>query len=159
MEAAAFVRWTRTGAARAGTAYLPPPSRCSLEHRQCLFNTSAARWLARWILSEGLEEPADDILRRPKSPKFVDHPWDVLHGLGRKPFERVLDGRHGASNCAHKQSSHNAAFGDSARLADDNGTSNRRDDSRSNNAALRHTNRLAIDDGIGRPGTHEDTDK
>jgi hypothetical protein len=60
--------------------------------------------------------------------------------------------------------SHNATFGDSARLADNDRASNRRDDnrshdSRSNNAALRHTNRLAIDDGIGRPSTHGDYDK
>jgi len=61
----------------------------------------------------------------------------------------------------HKQSSHNATFGDTARLADDSGVSDRRDDNRSGDsrtrdAALRHANRLAIYDGIGRPGTHGD---
>ncbi len=64
----------------------------------------------------------------------------------------------------HKQSSHNATFGDTARLADDSGPSgrcddNRSGDSRTRDAALRHANRLAIDDGIGRPGTQGDSDK
>jgi hypothetical protein len=64
----------------------------------------------------------------------------------------------------HKQSSHNATFGDTARLADDSGASDWRDDSRSGDsrtrdAALRHASRLAIDDGIGRTSTHGDTDK
>jgi hypothetical protein len=64
----------------------------------------------------------------------------------------------------HKQSSHNATFGNTARLADNNGASSRRDDNRShngrsNNAAPRHASGSAIDDGIGRPGTHDDSDK
>ena len=72
--------------------------------------------------------------------------------------------RDGTSVSCHKQSSHNATFGDTALLAVDNGASNRRDDnwsgdSRTRDAALRHANRLAIDNGIGRPGTHGDSDK
>jgi len=71
----------------------------------------------------------------------------------------------GIRNPQHKQSSHNATFGDSARLAGDDGTtSSRRDDnrsrdSRSSNAAFWHTNRLAIHDGIGRTGIHGDCHK
>jgi hypothetical protein len=80
------------------------------------------------------------------------------------PRQRKCVGRDGTSVSCHKQLSHNATFGDSARLADNDRASNRCDDnrshdSRSNNAALRHTNRLAIDDGIGRPSTHGDYDK
>src|SRR5258708_16316790 len=67
--------------------------------------------------------------------------------------------RDGTSVSCHKQSSHNATFGDTARLADDSGFSDRSRDSRTRDAALRHANRLAIDDGIGRSGTHRDSDK
>src|SRR6266850_6706567 len=72
--------------------------------------------------------------------------------------------RDGTSVSCHKQSSHNATFGDTARLAIDNGASSRRDDdrsrdSRTRDAALWHADRLAIDDSVGRPGTHGDSDK
>jgi hypothetical protein len=82
-------------------------------------------------------------------------------------LKRITDS--GIRHCAksekcHKQSSHNATFGNTALLADDNGASNWRDDNRSGDsrtrdAALRHANRLAIDDGIGRTSTHGDSDK
>ena len=67
--------------------------------------------------------------------------------------------RDGTSVSCHKQSSHNATFGDTARLADDSGLSDRSADSRTRDAALRNTDRLAIDDGIGRPGTHGGSNK
>jgi hypothetical protein len=80
------------------------------------------------------------------------------------PDSRTFSVSVGMSQRCHERSSHNTTFGDSARLAGDDGTSNRRDDnrsrdSRSSNAAFWHTNRLAMDDGIGWPGTHIDSDE
>ena len=80
------------------------------------------------------------------------------------PRQRKCVGRDGTSVLCHKQLSHNATFGDTARLADDSRASDRRDDdrsgdSRTRDAALWHADRLAIDDGISRPGTHGDSDK
>src|SRR5258708_31908179 len=63
--------------------------------------------------------------------------------------------RDGTSVSCHKQSSHNATFGDTALLAVDNGASNRSCDSRTRDAALRHANRLAIDDALAGPATME----
>jgi hypothetical protein len=59
----------------------------------------------------------------------------------------------------HKQSSHNATFGNAASLAGDDGFGSRSHRSRSSNAAFWHTFRLAIDDGISRTGTHGDCHK
>src|SRR5229473_6294252 len=67
--------------------------------------------------------------------------------------------RDGTSVSCHKQSSHDATFGNAASLADNNGFGSRSYSSRSSNAALRNTDRLAIDDGIGRPGTHGGSNK
>ena len=67
--------------------------------------------------------------------------------------------RDGTSVSCHKQSSHDATFGNAASLADDNVFGSRSYSSRSSNAALRNTDRLAIDDGIGRPGTHGGSNK
>src|SRR5260370_33059519 len=74
----------------------------------------------------------------------------------RAPFsssDRLMSQR------CHKQSPHNAPFGNAASLADHHGFGSRSHSSRSSNAALRNTDRLAIDDGIGWPGTHGSSKK
>jgi hypothetical protein len=75
------------------------------------------------------------------------------------PDKQTFSESDGMSQMCHKQSSHNATFGDTARLADDSGLSDWSGDTRTRDAALRHANRLAIDDGIGWTSTHGDANK
>ena len=118
-----------------------------------------------------------DIIRDTKAVSFLPREHRLMSAARRSDaqcaFQRLPTRnraamthvrRDGTSVSCHKQSSHNATFGDTARLAIDNGGTNRRDDNRSRDsrtrdAALWHADRLAIDHSVGRPGTHGDSDK